>query len=268
LEPVVSDVQPPTTFDVGVPSVARMYDYALGGKDNFEVDRNAVAQAAKVMPDFREVAQENRGFLRRSVRHMVRQGVGQFIDIGSGLPTAGNTHEIAQSINPATRVVYVDIDPVVLVHGRALLDANDNTAVVTADMRRPDDVLGHEDTRRLIDFSRPVGVLLIAMVHFLNPEEAAMVIGRLRDELPPGSYLSMTHTTADGRSREAFEQLNNIYKGSDTRLYFRSRDELAGLVDGFDLAPPGIVPLDQWHPDPRDPVPTTKWLYGLVGRRP
>jgi O-methyltransferase involved in polyketide biosynthesis len=263
----MTDSVPITEFDVTVPSVARMYDFALGGKDNFEVDRNAVAKAAEVMPDFREVALENRGFLRRSVRHMVRQGIGQFIDIGSGLPTAGNTHEIAQVDRPDARVVYVDLDPVVLVHGRALLDADDNTAVVTADMRHPDDVLGHPDTRRLIDFRQPVGVLLIAMVHFLDDDEAAMVVRRLHEALPPGSYLTITHTTADGRLASAVERLNSIYEGSATRLHFRTHDELTALLGDFELVEPGIVPLDRWHPDPADPAPTTKWLYGAVARR-
>jgi O-methyltransferase involved in polyketide biosynthesis len=213
------------------------------------------------------VALENRGFLRRSVRHMVRQGIGQFIDIGSGLPTAGNTHEVAQIIRPDARVVYVDIDPVVLVHGRALLDADDNTAVVTADMRRPDDVLGHEDTRRLIDFTQPLGILLIAMVHFLDDDEAAMVIRRLYDTMPPGSYLSITHTTADGRLASQVEELNSIYEGSSTRLHFRTHGELVELLGDFELVEPGLVPLDQWNPDPADPVATTRWLYGAVGRR-
>ena len=264
----MTEALPTKDFDVTVPSVARMYDFALGGKDNFEVDRAAVARAAQVMPDFREVAQENRGFLRRSVRHMVRQGITQFIDIGSGLPTAGNTHEVAQEVERDARVVYVDIDPVVLVHGRALLDADDNTAVVTADMRHPDDVLGNAETIRLIDFTKPVGVLLIAMVHFLTDEEAAMVVGRLHEALPSGSFLTITHTTADGRLASAVEKLNSIYKGSSTRLHFRTHDQLTALLGAFDLVGPGLVPLDQWHPDPRDPVPTTRWLYGAVGRRP
>jgi hypothetical protein len=264
----VGDELPAAEFDPGTPSVARMYDYALGGKDNFEVDRAAVAQAARVMPEFREVAQENRGFLRRAVRHMVRHGIGQFIDIGSGLPTAGNTHEIAQEIHPDTRVVYVDNDPVVLVHGRALLAADDNTTVVTADMRQPDDVLGHAETERLIDFTKPVGVLLIAMVHFLDDDEAATVVGRLHEALPPGSQLAMTHTTADGRSAAAVEQLNSIYGKSATRLHFRTHHELTALLAGFDLVPPGLVPLDRWNPDRHDPVPSTKWLYGAVASRP
>src|SRR3954452_5273166 len=137
-------------IDISRPSVARMYDYYLGGKDNYRVDREAVERVAAAMPEIRQLAQENRAFLRRAVRYMARQGIRQFIDIGSGLPTAGNTHEIAQQVIPDARVVYVDNDPVVLAHGRALLASDDNTAVATADMHEPDEVLRHPQTLKLI----------------------------------------------------------------------------------------------------------------------
>src|SRR3954463_12944373 len=168
-------------IDITRPSVARMYDYYLGGKDNFEIDRVAVRQVEEAMPEIRQLAQENRAFLRRAVRFMSRQGIRQFIDIGAGLPTVGNTHEIAQEITPDARVVYVDNDPAVHVHGQALLAANENTTVVMADMRRPEEVLGHPETTRLIDFDRPVGVMLIAMTHFLTLDEGPQLLGRLRD---------------------------------------------------------------------------------------
>jgi hypothetical protein len=158
-------------IDTSRPSVARMYDCYLDGKDNYAVDRAAVEQVAEVLPEVRQVARENRAFLRRAVRYMARQGIRQFIDIGSGLPTVGNTHEIAQTIVPDARVVYVDNDPVVLAHGRALLASDDNTSVATADMHSPDDVLQHAETTKLIDFDEPVGILLIAMVHFLASSE-------------------------------------------------------------------------------------------------
>jgi hypothetical protein len=189
----------PAGIDTSRPSVARMYDYYLDGKDNYAVDRAAVAKVAEVLPEVRQVARENRAFLRRAVRYMARQGIRQFIDVGSGLPTAGNTHEIAQEIIPGARVVYVDNDPVVLAHGRALLAADDNTTVATADLHNPDDVLGHAETTRLIDFDEPVGILLIAMVHFLTSEERPKVMGRLRDALAPGSHITATHHL-DGRS--------------------------------------------------------------------
>jgi O-methyltransferase involved in polyketide biosynthesis len=246
-----------------------MYDYYLGGKDNYRVDREAVERVAEAMPEIRQLAQENRAFLRRAVRYMARQGIRQFIDIGSGLPTAGNTHEIAQEIAPDARVVYVDNDPVVLAHGRALLAADDNTTVATADMHEPDEVLRHPQTLKLIDFDQPVGVLMIAMVHFLTVEERASVMGRLRDALAPGSHLTATHVTTDGKPAEAVAQIEAVYATTPTPIYFRDSAEIGRFFDGFDLVEPGLVTLDHWHPDPADPAPEpTGWLYGGVGRKP
>ncbi len=223
---------------------------------------------AEVLPEVREVARENRAFLRRAVRYMARQGVRQFIDIGSGLPTAGNTHEIAQEIIPGARVVYVDHDPVVLAHGRALLAADDNTTVATADLHSPDDVLGHAQTTKLIDFDEPVGVLLIAMVHFLTTEERPYVMGRLRDALAPGSHITATHTSTDGQSPEAIARIEEVYATTPTPIYLRSREEIAPFFDGFELVPPGLVMLDEWQPDLEDPGPApTRWMYGGVGRK-
>jgi S-adenosyl methyltransferase len=256
-------------IDISRPSVARMYDYYLGGKDNYRVDREAVERVAEAMPEIRQLAQENRAFLRRAVRYMARQGIRQFIDSGSGLPTAGNTHEIAQEIAPDARVVYVDNDPVVLAHGRALLAADDNTTVATADMHEPDEVLRHPQTLKLIDFDQPVGVLMIAMVHFLTVEERASVMGRLRDALAPGSHLTATHVTTDGKPAEAVAQIEAVYATTPTPIYFRDSAEIGRFFDGFDLVEPGLVTLDHWHPDPADPAPEpTGWLYGGVGRKP
>jgi hypothetical protein len=255
-------------IDSSRPSVARMYDYYLGGKDNFRADRTAVDRVAEAMPEIRELARENRAFLRRAVRFMARQGIRQFIDIGSGLPTAGNTHEIAQEIVPDARVVYVDNDPVVLAHGRALLAADDNTTVATADMRRPAEVLEHPQTRKLIDFNAPVGVLLIAMVHFLTIDERPRIMGDLRDALAPGSHITATHATVDGKSAEAVAQIEAVYATTPTPLYFREHAEVARFFDGFELVEPGLVTLDGWRPDPDDPAPAaTKWMYGAVGRK-
>ncbi|MFI7128593.1 SAM-dependent methyltransferase [Nonomuraea sp. NPDC050153] len=256
-------------IDVTRPSVARMYDYYLGGKDNFEIDREAVRQVEKAMPEIRELAQENRAFLRRAVRYMARRGIRQFIDIGSGLPTVGNTHEIAQQIIPDARVVYVDNDPVVLQHGRALLATDKNTTVAAADMRRPADVLGHPETVKLIDFNEPVGVLMIAMVHFLTLEERGSVMGQLRHALVSGSHLTATHVTGDGHSADAVAQIEAVYAATPTPIYFRDHKDVTGFFDGFDLVDPGVVTIDTWHPDPADPAPAaTRWLYGGVGRKP
>ncbi len=255
-------------IDATKPSVARMYDYYLGGKDNYRVDREAVERVARAMPEIRRLAQENRAFLRRAVRFMTRQGIRQFIDIGAGLPTAGNTHEIAQEIAPEARVVYVDNDPVVLAHGRALLASNDNTTVAMADMRKPDEVLEHAETTKLIDFSRPVGIMLIAMIHFVTVEERPQVIGRLHDVVAPGSHVAATHITRDGHSAAVVDQIEAVYATTPTPIFFRPHAEVARFFDGFELVEPGLVTIDRWRPDPSDPAPeSTRWLYGGVAQK-
>ena len=261
-----NDRRPVAGIDVSRPHVARMYDYYLGGKDNFQVDRDAVARIEKAMPEIGVLAQQNRAFLRRVVRFMSRQGIRQFIDIGSGLPTAGNTHEIAQQVVPDARVVYIDNDPIVLAHGRALLATDDNTTVATADMRRPAEVLKHPETTRLIDFTAPVGVLLVAMVHFLTLEERSMVMDQLRDALPSGSYIAATHVTVDGNAAEAAAKIEEVYATTPTPIYFREHAEIARFFDGFELVEPGLVTIDTWRPDPAETAhPIAKWLYGGVG---
>jgi hypothetical protein len=245
-----------------------MYDYYLGGKDNYRVDREAVDRVEEAMPGTRQVARQNRAFLRRAVRYMTRQGIRQFIDIGSGLPTAGNTHEIAQENDASARVVYVDNDPVVLAHGRARLAADDRTTVATADMHRPSEVLEHPQTTKLIDFDEPVGVLMIAMVHFLTLEEQPYVMAQLRDALAPGSYFTATHATTDGLPADVVAQTRAVYATTPTPIYFRPRAEIARFFDGFELVPPGLVTLNEWHPDADEPGARPCWLYGAVGRKP
>jgi hypothetical protein len=257
-----------SSIDTSKPSVARMYDYFLGGKDHFQVDRDAVERIPTPLPEVRQLAQENRAFLRRVVRYMARQGIRQFLDIGSGLPTQQNTHQVAQEITPDARVVYVDNDPVVLVHGRALLATDDNTTVAAADMRNPADVLEHPETMALIDFNQPVGVLMLSMIHFLTVEERPRVMGALRDVLAPGSYLTATHVTRDGKSPDVVAGVEAIYATTPSPAYIRDHAEIARFFDGFDLVDPGLVTLDQWRPDPQDPAPeATGWMYGAVGRR-
>jgi hypothetical protein len=255
-------------IDTTRPSVARIYDFLLGGKDNYEADRVAAAQVQAAIPNAREAAEENRAFLRRAVRYMAEQGIRQFIDIGSGLPTVGNTHEIAQEVAPDARVVYVDSDPVVLAHGRALLVADERTTVVTADMHSPTEVLANPQTTKLIDFAEPVGVLLIAMVHFLTLEERPQVMGQLHDTLAPGSHITATHVTRDGKPAESVEQVEAVYAATPWPAYFRTREEIRGFFDGYELVDPGLVLLHNWRPDAKDPGPApTGWLYGGVGRK-
>jgi hypothetical protein len=257
-----------SSIDTSVPSVARMYDYYLGGKDNFQVDRDTVHRMLVPLAEIRQAAQENRAFLRRAVRYMARQGIRQFLDIGSGLPTQQNTHEVAHEITPNARVVYIDNDPVVQAFGRALLATDDNTTVASADMHRPADVLDHPETRKLIDFNEPVGVLMIAMVHFLTDEERPSVMAHLRDALAPGSFLTTTHITKDGKSPDVVTRIESIYANTPSPGYFRDHAEIARFFDGFDLIDPGLVTLDRWRPDPQDPAPeATGWWYGAVGRK-
>ncbi len=254
------------SIDTSKPSVARMYDYYLGGKDNFQVDRDAVHQMPVPMSEIRGLALENRAFLRRAVRYMARQGIRQFLDIGSGLPTQRNTHEVAQEIDPEARVVYVDNDPVVRTFGRALLATNDNTTIAAADMHYPADVLDHPKTRKLLDFDEPVGVLMIAMIHFLTAEERPHVMGSLHDSLAPGSFLTATHATRDGKSPDWVNEVESIYRKTPTPAYFREYADIVPFFDGFDLVDPGLVTLDRWRPDPHDPAPeATGWLYGAIG---
>jgi O-methyltransferase involved in polyketide biosynthesis len=220
------------------------------------------------MPEVRRLALENRAFLRRAVTFMAAAGIRQFIDIGAGLPTAGNTHEVAQAQAPGSHVVYVDNDPIVLSHGRALLATNADTTVVTADLRDPADIVGRDEVRELIDFDEPVGVLLIAMTHFLRDDERDEVMTKLRESLVPGSYLAGTHVTVDNHSAEAVEGVEAVYRRTPTPIFFRTRDEIARFFDGFGMVEPGLVTVDAWRPDPADPPPeATRWLYGGVGRR-
>jgi SAM-dependent methyltransferase len=243
------DYQPPE-IDTSRAHVARMYDYYLDGKDNYPADRAAVEAVEKAMPGVRQLARENRAFLRRAVRFMTAAGIRQFIDIGAGLPTAGNTHEVAQREVPEARVAYVDIDPIVLAHGQALLAKNDNTIVVTADMRRPAEITGSSAVRSLIDFSEPVGVLLIAMTHFLTAQEREPVMTALRESLAPGSFLALTHVTVDGHPAEAVAGVEEAYRATPT------------------LIEPGLVTVDAWRPDPADPAPdATYWLHGGLARK-
>jgi O-methyltransferase involved in polyketide biosynthesis len=258
-----------SSIDTSKPSVARMYDYYLGGKDNFQVDRDAADQMPEPLVGIRQVVRENRAFLRRAVRYMAGEGIRQFLDIGSGLPTQQNTHQVAQEINPDARVVYVDNDPVVLAFGHALLATDKNTAVAAADMRRPADVLEHPETVELIDFDEPVGVLMLAMVHFLTDEECSVVMGQMRDALAPGSFLAATHTTRDGQSSDAVAKAEAVYVNTPSPIYFRDHAEIARIFDGFELVEPGLVTLDRWRPYlQRETAPeVTGWMYGAVGRK-
>jgi hypothetical protein len=254
------------------PQAARMYDYLLGGKDNFPADRDAAEKAVVSFPTLRTAAQENRHFLGRAVRHLVQDtGIRQFLDIGSGLPTAENVHQVAQRYNPDANVVYVDNDPIVLVHGRALLAENKRTAVIQADAREPRAILDHPRSRELIDLSEPVGVLLVAMLHFIDSDELATGILRaLRDAMPPGSCFVLSHATAD-ISPETALGVQSAYRARGVPLVLRSRSAFEEFFDGLEIVEPGIQVVSDWRSDvPEDQRPShaeVSW-YGAIGRLP
>ncbi|MEU8378791.1 SAM-dependent methyltransferase [Streptosporangium sp. NPDC048865] len=245
----MDDQASPAGVDPSVPNVARMYDYYLDGKDNFASDRAAAEQILKLFPDTRDSAKENRAFLARAVRHVVESGVRQIVDLGSGLPTRGNTHEIAHAVAPDTRVVYVDYDPVVCAHSRAILGKGDNVDVVQADVRNPETLLA--ELREHVDFDRPVAFLLLAILHFVpdeNPDGAGAyeIIERLREASAPGSYLVLSHAI-DARPDSTPEALE-IYKRATEALSLRTHKEIDRFFDGYELAEPGLVFPSDWRP--------------------
>ncbi|WP_018501876.1 SAM-dependent methyltransferase [Parafrankia discariae] len=252
------------------PTPARMYDYFLGGKDNFEVDREAAAavDAALGKTVTFDIVWENRRFLQRVTRWLANAGVDQFLDIGTGLPTQGNVHEIAQQVNPDAHVVYVDNDPIVLAHGRALLATNKTTTIITADAREPAGILAHPDTNALIDFSRPVAVLAVALFHFITDEEnPAGLLAKFMDAVPSGSYLALSHLTTDGPPAEGVARTEAAYEKATSPIVFRPRIAIESFFSGLDLVEPGIVRPWQWHPGD-DGSPETDWLFAGVARKP
>jgi hypothetical protein len=250
--------------------VARMHDYALGGKDNFAVDRAAAEQLFAAAPEVgRRPMRENRAFLGRAVRFLTEAGVRQFLDVGAGLPTQGNVHEIAQATAPDARVVYVDYDPVVVAHGRALLAGGDTVTVVQADLRQPDEILNNPDVRALIDFDAPVAVLLVAILHFITDDDDLIaIVTRLRDALAPGSYLVISHVTVESHA-EAIAKGKEVYTGATASVAPRTRAQVLRLFEGFDFVEPGLVWVPQWRPDSLDAVesPEMSLAFAGVGRK-
>ncbi|WP_330456102.1 SAM-dependent methyltransferase [Streptomyces sp. NBC_00820] len=252
-------------------SVARMYDAMLGGQHNFAIDREAVAAFTAIDPQVRVLAQANRDFLGRAVRFLVEAGVRQFIDLGSGIPTQGNVHEVAQAASPGARVVYVDNDPVAVAHSASLLEGNPDADIVDADIRRPAGVLDSPQLRKLIDFEQPVAVLMITILHFVATEEnPAGIVAAFRDALPDGSWLAMSHATNQDRPDTA-AAVGQLYRSRATSpVTARSHDDILGLFAGFDLTEPGLVHVPLWRPDPEKELPDNPseyWVYAGVGRK-
>jgi hypothetical protein len=247
-------------IDTSVAHPARRYDYLLGGKDNFEADRESARRIEEQMPTIRLTAQENRWFLHRAVRFLAEQGIGQFLDIGTGIPTSPNTHQIAQEIDPAARIVYVDNDPLVLVHARALLtgDPQGRTAYIEADLREPQKILGEASLAEVLDLSAPVALLLIGVLHFIrDDDDPTQIIDTLVNALPEGSFVAATHVTLEYLSPEQFAAVRAT---AEHQTAARSGAELAALFEHprLRLVEPGVRSVAQWWPDqapqPRPPV--------------
>jgi len=240
----------PPEIDLSRPSAARVYDYYLGGFHNFPADRAMAKEAIGMWPELPVMMQANRAFLRRAIRFAVARGITQFLDIGSGIPTAGNTHEVARQADPAARVVYVDIDPIAVAHSRAILGDDPATIVLQADLREPEAILLDEQVGGLLDLDRPIAVLLVALLHFVpDSDDPRGAIKRLSAALAPGSLLVVSHASSDGQPELAARH-QQLYARTPTPMTMRTRDEIVTLFEGFELVEPGVAPIEQWHPDP------------------
>jgi hypothetical protein len=256
----------PADIDLTRPNAARVYDYVLGGANNFEADREFARHFMTTMPDLPAVAQENRAFLRRAATFLAEQGVGQFIDLGSGIPTVGNTHEVVQSVDPGARVLYVDNEPVAVAHSEMILQDNETAAILRADIRDVHTVLNSSTTRRLIDFDEPVAILAFAILHFMSDhEDPYWLMNRYRDATVPGSYLAVSHITQDGRP--GVGRLIQEYEESVTGVTDRDRDRMLRFFAGYDLVEPGVVFTREWRPEIELDFGNASPLYGAVGQR-
>jgi hypothetical protein len=260
-------------IDTSVPSVARVYDFFLGGGHNFPADRQLAAKIEMSMPHIQDVARLNRSFLRRAVVFMIDSGIRQFLDIGSGIPTVGNVHEIAQAADPDCRVVYVDKEPVAVAHSRILLQGNDNAVAIRADIRDPEDILGRPETRMLLDFTEPVGLLNLLVWHFVpDHDDPPGLLARYRDALVPGSLLALTHVTEDDAAAGLRQAVDDVNRGGRDQMRPRSFAEINGLFNGFELVEPGVVLCAAWRPqgpgDFSDEPGSNALLYAGVARVP
>ncbi|MEO6089464.1 MAG: SAM-dependent methyltransferase [Umezawaea sp.] len=256
----------PNSINTELPSAARVYDYLLGGGHNFAIDRVVGEKVLQVLPNGGQIAGSNRAFLRRAVLFMMEQGITQFLDLGSGIPTVGNVHEIAQQADPKARVVYVDYDEVAVTHSELLLQDNEYATVVAADATKPDRVLSTPAVREMLDFSQPIGLLMVAVLHFVpdekNPHE---VLARYFDALPSGSLVALSHLTADGKPTE-MAAVEEAMKNSRDPMYFRSHAEFAGMFEGLELVEPGVVSAPHWRPEV-DYDTSPEDVYAGVGRK-
>ncbi|MGN6676865.1 MAG: SAM-dependent methyltransferase [Streptosporangiaceae bacterium] len=264
----MSNPEFPDEVDRERPSVARLYDYFLGGTRNFAADRELARELLLVEPNARYIATENRAFLGRAVRYLLCAGIRQFIDLGSGIPTQENVHEIAQKGNPEARVVYVDNDPVAVAHSKHILGDNANAAVIEADIRDPWSVIDHPLVASLIDFSEPVGLLMVTVLQFVpDRDDPVGVCGKFASVLASGSYLAISHAI-DEAAPGAAAQSRDLYNKATASAHIRTRAEIMRVFGGFDLVKPGLVYLPLWRPDGGQPDhPELAWIHAGVGRK-
>ena len=267
----------PPGVDTSVPTPARIYDYMLLGHNYFEADRQACEMILSMVPEIRDAAHANRGFHQRAATFIARQGIRQFIDIGSGLPTVGNTHEVVQKVVPGAHVVYVDNDPMVELHSKALIDSGGTISVICADLREPGSILDHPDVRKQIDFSQPAGVLLTGVMMFVSDtSDPWALVRRYLDAVPSGSYLSLSHLTDDWKPPLQAEHFRSVFDTATEHMYFRSKAKVERFFEGLELAPPydGAEPQLTFSgiwgcEDPKlADSEGSRWLYAGVGRKP
>ncbi len=262
----------PPEFSNSEAHSARVYDYWLGGKDNYAADRAVGEAIAEQVPTIRTMVRAQRAFLGRAVRYLVREaGIRQFLDIGTGIPTAGNVHEVAQEIAPDARVLYVDNDPMVLAHARALMTSHPQgqTAFIAADLREPESILADPTLAATLDLTQPVALILVGIVHHLrDADDPHGIVTTLLDALPSGSYLTINHPTADFNARAMAGNAAAIERGG-IPFVPRSRAEVEALLSGLDLVEPGLVPMLAWRPDAKSPAdPRSVYVWAAVGRKP
>lgn len=260
-------------IDINIPNMARMYDYILGGAHNFAADRRFAAMALRTLPYAQDTARLNRTFLRRAVHFMIGSGIRQFLDLGSGIPTVGNVHEVAQAVDPECRVVYVDKERMAVVHSRLLLEENDRATAIQADIRDPDGILEHPETRALLNFHEPIGLLALFVWHFVpDSDDPVGLLARYRDALAPGSYLAITHVTEVSEPQRVKAVFDEAHQRGADAITTRSYEQILAMFAGFDLVEPGVVGCATWRPDgPGDfseEVDANRFAFAGVGRRP